>query len=455
MRFLARMVQTRGMERLTVGDLFDRVALGVGEREALIFPEQRVRWGYRDTHARVTQVAKGLMGLGVAPGDHVAVFATNRPEWILLQLAVAKVGAVLVPIDAASGARELAHVLKHSDASALFLLDRAEGVNFLDVVLECCPEIRTGRPGRLGSRQLPLLKRVAFLGQSAEEPDGAVLGWTDVLKAGAGITDHLLRRRQEGVEPSDLASIHYTSGTTGEPKGVELTHVNLVNNASAAGDCMRLRPRDRVCAPVPFFRPFGSVIGTLTTLGRGATLVVPAEHFDAGKTHEAIGTERCTALHGEPRMLGSMLRHPQLLRTDLSSLRTGILAGAACPVELMPEIVERLHLREGTVGYGQTEATALITQTRIDDGLDLRITTVGRALPDVEITIVDPKTGTELPRGSEGELCCRGSLVMRGYYNDPQLTAATIGRNGWLRTGDLAVMDQAGYCAITGRVPRG
>ena len=186
MRFLARMVQTRGMERLTVGDLFDRVALGVGEREALIFPEQRVRWGYRDTHARVTQVAKGLMGLGVAPGDHVAVFATNRPEWILLQLAVAKVGAVLVPIDAASGARELAHVLKHSDASALFLLDRAEGVNFLDVVLECCPEIRTGRPGRLGSRQLPLLKRVAFLGQSAEEPDGAVLGWTDVLKAGAG-----------------------------------------------------------------------------------------------------------------------------------------------------------------------------------------------------------------------------------------------------------------------------
>ena len=300
-----------------------------------------------------------------------------------------------------------------------------------------------------------VLGHIALFGgarQADEGAAGAVLAWADVLRAGAGITDHLLRRRQEGVEHTDLACLHYTSGTTGPAKGVELVHASVVNNAIAVGDCMRLRPRDRVCAPVPFWRPLGSVVGTLTTLGRGATLVVPAEHFDAEKTLQAIAAERCTALHGEPRMLGSMVRHPALLRTDVATLRTGVMSGAPCPVELAPEIVARLHLREGTVAYGQTEATAVITQTRTDDALDLRVTTVGRALPDVEVTIVDPRTGSELPRGAEGELCCRGALVMRRYYKDPERTAATIGGNGWLRTGDLAVMDQYGYVAITGRV---
>ena len=441
------------MERLTVGDFFDRVALGVGEREALVFPGDRVRLGYRETHARVTLIAKGLMGLGVDPGDHVAVFATNRPEWVLLQLAVAKVGAVLVPIDPAAGGPELAHVLAHSDASTLVLLDQAEGVSFLDVLAEACPQVRGGRPGRLASRAMPLLKRVVAFGDAETRPTGAVLTWADLLKAGAGITDHLLRRRQESCEPTDLASLHYTTGTTGPAKGVELTHVSLVTNAIAVGDCMKLRARDRVCMPVPFARPLGSVVGILTTLGRGATLVVPAEHFDAAKTLAAAAAERCTALHGEPRMLGSMIRSPQVLRTDLSSLRTGVVSGGPWPAELMREIMDRLHLREGTVAYGQTEATAIVTQTRSDDGIDLRADTVGRALPDVEVTVVDPKNGNDMPRGHEGELCCRGALVMRGYYKDPALTAARIGGNGWLRTGDLAVMDQYGYVAITGRIP--
>ena len=439
------------MERLTIGDFFDRIALGIGEREALVFPDQHVRWGYRETYARVTQLAKGLMGLGIDTGDHVAVFATNRPEWVLLQLATAKIGAVLIPIDPASGALELAHVLGHSDASTLFLIDRAADVSFLDVLLECCPDVRDARPGRVASRRFPRLKRVALLGDSKDLGLPGVLTWSDVLTAGAGITDHLLRRRQEAMEPADVVSIHYTAGTTDSPKGVELTHLNLVNNAIAVGDCMRLTRRDRLCVPVPFFRPFGCVLGTLTALGRGVTMVVPAEHFDAGKTLTAVAEERCTALHGEPRMLGSVLRHPQVIRVDLSSLRTGVVMGAAWPVELMPEVVERLHLREVTVAYGQNEATAVITQTRTDDSLDLKVTTVGRALPEVEVKIVHPKTGIEVPLGSEGELCCRGHLVMRGYYKMPDATAATIGGNGWLRTGDLAVMDQYGYCMITGR----
>jgi fatty-acyl-CoA synthase len=440
------------MERLTVGDFFDRTALGIGDREALVAVDQRVRWGYREVYTRVSHVAKGLMGLGVESGDHVAVFAPNRVEWVLLHFAVAKIGAVLVPIDPALGAEDLTHVLVDSDASTLFVAERIGEPSQLDVLLECCPELREARPGRLASRRFPMLKRVVTVGDAPPTCAGT-LAWTDALTAGAGITDHLLRRRQEGVEFADLAALHYTAGTTGAPRGVELTHLSLVNNAVAAGDCMRLGRRDRLCVPVPFARPHGSVLGTLAALGRGATMIVPAEHFDAGKTLGTMASERCTALHAEPRMLVSLLRHPDVIRVDLSSSRTGVVMGAAAPVGVMAEATARLHLPELTVAYGQAEATAAITQTRPEDSVDLRTTTVGRALPNVEVKIVHPKTGVALPVGEEGELCCRGSLVMRGYYKQPELTAATVGRNGWLRTGDLAVMDQYGYCMLTGRRP--
>jgi fatty-acyl-CoA synthase len=437
------------MDRLTVGDYFDRVALATGEREALVFPQQAVRWRYRDVRAHVSQLAKGLMGIGVDSGDHVAVFATNRSEWVLLQLAVAKIGAVLVPIDPAAGADDLGQILTHSDASTLFLVHRADDVSLCDVLLECCPEARGGRPGHLASRRFPLLKRIALLGEGTA-PGGA-LAWSDVLTAGVGITDHLLRRRQEAAEPSDLAMLQYSARTTGLPTGVELTHLNLVNDAIAAGDCMRLTRRDRVCAPVSFAAPFGSVVGVLTTLGRGAVLVVPSEHFDVGETLAAVASERCTALHAEPRMLGSALRHPQVIRTDLSSLRTGIMMGSSSSQALVREAIARLHLPDLTVGHGRAETTAVITQTRTDDPIDLRARTVGRALPDVEVRIVDPMTGVDVPSGTEGELCCRGFPVMRGYYKMAEASAATVGANGWLRTGDLAVMDRFGYCTITGR----
>ncbi len=437
------------MERLTTGDFFDRAALGMGAREAVAFPGQRVRWKYRDLHARVTQLAKGLMGLGVDAGDHVAVFASNRVEWVVLQLAVAKIGATLVPVDPRAGAEDLAYVLAHSDASTLFVVERVDEPSLVDVLLECCPDLAHARPGHLSSRCFPLLKRVALLGDG-NGPRG-VLAWPDVLTAGVGITSHLLRRRQEALAPTDVAMIQYTAGTTGAPKGVELTHLNLVNDAIAVGDCMRLTRNDRVCVPVAFARPFGSVLGTLMTLGRGATLVVPSDHFDAGAMLDAVAVERCTALVVEPRMLASALRHRDVIRAELTTLRTGVVVGAPCPTGLMAEVVARLHLPDVTVAYGLAETTAVVTQTRTDDPLDLRATTVGRALPDVEVRIVDPTNGIELPIGSEGELCCRGFPVMRGYYKMPEATAATVGGNGWLRTGDLAVMDRFGYCTITGR----
>ena len=445
------MVERADMERLTIGHLFDRVALGSGDPEALVFPAASLRLGYRETHARVSQLAKGLIGLGVNVDDRVALWATNRPEWILVQLAVAKVGAVLVPIDPALGADELAAVLAQSEASTLFLVDRHDDVSFVDVLLECCPELAKGRPGRLASRRLPHLKRVAFLGAADARPSGAST-WTDVLTAGIGITDHLLRVRQDGIEPGDVVTILYDPDALDPPRGAELTHLNLVNDAFYAAECMRLTRRDRVCVPVPLSTAAGCVLGTIGVLGRGGVLVVPDERLDVGRMLRVASAEHCTALYGEARSFGAAVRHPETIRVDLRTLRTGVVMGGGCTLETMRGIVERLHVPDVTVAYGRNEASAVITQTRIEDPLDLRVTTVGRALPHVEVKVVDPKTGAEVPRGSEGELRCRGYPVMRGYHALPEATAQTIGPHGWLRTGDRAVMDQHGYCTLTGRV---
>jgi fatty-acyl-CoA synthase len=437
------------MESITIGDLFDRVARGAGDREALVFSDAGVRWSYRDTLAHTQRLAKSLIGLGIERGDHVAVWAPNRPEWVLLQLATAKIGAVLVTVDPGFRAHELAYALEQSDATTLFLVEHCRDSNLLALLDECCPELPGARPGHVVSKRFPLLKRVTLL-DDRRAP--GVFAWSDVLAASAGVTDHMLRQRQESVDPNDTVQLQYTSGTTGVPKGAELTHRTLVHNAYYAGECMRLTARDRVCVPVPFHHCFGSVLGTLATIYRGATMVVPAEHFDAERTLAAVAAERCTALHGLPTMFGAMLAQRRFREFDLSSLRTGIMAGAPCPPGVMRQVVDRMHAREITVAYGQTEAAAVITQTRTEDPIELRTSTVGRALPHVELRIADRESGREVARGKQGELWCRGHLVMRGYYKMPEATAATIDRNGWLHTGDLATMDEHGYCRITGRV---
>ena len=437
------------MERITIGDLFDRVARGGGEREAFVFTDRDVRWTWRDALARTTQLAKALIGLGIDQGDHVAVWATNWPEWVLLQLATAKIGAVLVTVNPAYRAEELAYVLEQSDATALFMIDGFRDARYPDLFAAICPEIARTRAGKLASRRFPRLKRVALF-EGLESP--GMLMWGDVLAAGAGISDHLLRRRQEAVDPDDPAMILYTSGTTGFPKGAELTHVNLVNNAYYVGECMRFTKNDRLCVPVPFYHCFGCVLGTMLTVTHGSTMVVPADYFDPGKTLDAVAAERATALYGVPAMFIAELAHPRCGELDLTSLRTGTMGGAPCPIEVMREVVRRMHLREMTISYGQTETSPVITQTRTEDPLEVRVSTVGRALPHVEVRIVDPATGHEVPRGTQGELCCRGYLVMRGYYKMPEATSAAIDRDGWLHTGDLATMDEHGYCRITGRI---
>jgi fatty-acyl-CoA synthase len=437
------------MERTTIGDLFDRVAHGAGDREAIVFSELGTRWSYRDALARVQLLAKGLIGLGVESGDHVAVWATNRPQWVLLQLAIAKVGGVLVTINPAATADELAHILAHSDASTLFLNDRGGDTDALGLLTACCPELPGARPARLVSKRFPRLKRVALIDDHGAR---GVLAWPEVLAASAGITDHLLRRRQEGVDPADLSNLQYTAGTTGLAKAAALTHVNVTTTAHYAGECMRLTARDRVCVPVPFYECLGWALGTLVTIGRGAVLIVPSDCFDAEKTLTAIADERCTALHGLPAMFRAEMAQRGFHDLNLASLRTGIVAGAPCVGDLMQQIVRRMHAREITVAYGPSEGSGAITQTRTEDPLELRATTVGRALPHVEVKIVDPATARDVPPGTTGELCCRGYPVMRGYYKDPDGTAAAIDREGWLHTGDLVAIDEHGYCRLTGRV---
>ncbi len=437
------------MQDVTIGQLIDRVANRCAQSEALVFPRLGLRQSYRQFLQSVNQLAKGLIGLGVEPGEHLAVWGTNWPQWVWLQFAAAKVGAVLVTINPAYRAHELAYVLEQSEASSLFMVSRFRDSDYLGMVGELCPEMPGCRPGRLIAKKLPRLRRVALFEDTA--PAG-VLGWSEVLRSGVGISDHMLRVRQDGTDPDDVVNIQYTSGTTGFPKGAQLTHRNLVHNAFYAGQCMRLTGRDRLCIPVPFYHCFGCVLGTMVAVCRGCAMVIPADYFDPEKTLAAAAAERCTVIHGVPTMFVAELSHPRFNEFDLRSLRTGIMAGAPCPEELMRQVVERMHAKEMTIAYGQTEASPVITQTRAEDPISVRVSTVGRALPTVDVKVADTSSGRKLPPGRQGELCCRSKMVMKGYYNMPEATAEAIDREGWLHTGDLATMDDHGYFRITGRI---
>jgi fatty-acyl-CoA synthase len=317
------------------------------------------------------------------------------------------------------------------------------------MINELIPELRGAEPGKLHAEKFPRLERVIFLGQ--ERHPGMVM-WSDLAAMGAGVGDDELARRQAECDPDDVINIQYTSGTTGFPKGAQLTHFNIVADASYIAQCMEFSEADRLCIPVPFYHCFGCVLGTLCCVTRGAAMIIPAEYFDPLKTLAATEKERCTALHGVPTMFIAELQHPNFDTFTFPALRTGIMAGSPCPIEVMKQVVERMGAKQITIAYGQTEASPVITQTRTDDPIELRVSTVGRALPNVEVKIVDPETGQEVPHGVQGELCTRGFIVMKGYYNMPEATAKAIDADGWLHTGDLATMDGHGYCKITGRL---
>jgi fatty-acyl-CoA synthase len=433
---------------LTVGALLDDMARRFPDNDALVYPERNLRYSYLQFNEVCRTVAKGLLKLGVKKGDNLSIWAYNVPEWVILQFATAKIGAILVTVNTSYKSAELEYILNQSDSSTLFMVKSFKDSDYVLTVNEVIPELAGSQPGSLKSPKLPHLKNVVFIGDDA--PAG-MFNFSRIMELGAGVSDAELAAVEATLNCHETINMQYTSGTTGFPKGVMLTHYNVVNNGFNIGECMKLTEKDRLCIPVPFFHCFGCVLGVMACVTH-ATTMVPVEIFDPLKVLQTIEKEKCTGVHGVPTMFIAELEHPDFKKFDLSSLRTGIMAGSNCPIEVMKKVISEMNASEITIAYGQTESSPVITQTRTDDAIELRVATVGRALPDVEVKIVDIESGATLPPGKQGELCTRGYLVMKGYYKMPDETAKAIDSDKWLHTGDLAIMDENGYCKITGRI---
>ena len=433
----------------TVGSLLDEIACRYPDNEALVYHERGLRYTYRQFNDACRLLAKGLLRLGIKKGDNISIWAYNVPEWVLLQFASAKIGAILVTVNTSYKSAELEYILNQSDSTSLFMVGSFKDSDYVEVLSGVVPELATSQPGALSSPKLPFLKNVIFIG--SEKTPAGMLNFDSIIKLGEGVPDAELAAVEATLNCHETINMQYTSGTTGFPKGVMLTHSNIVNNGFNIGECMKFSEKDRLCIPVPFFHCFGCVLAVMASVTHGTTMV-PVEIFDPLKVLQTIEQEKCTAVHGVPTMFIAELEHPEFSTFDLTTLRTGIMAGSNCPIEVMKKVNSQMHASEITIAYGQTESSPVITQTRTDDAIELRVATVGRSLPDVEVKIVDIETGETLPPGKQGELCTRGYHVMRGYYKMPDETARAIDSENWLHTGDLAIMDDHGYCKITGRI---
>jgi fatty-acyl-CoA synthase len=440
----------------TIGDMLDRQAARYAGRDALVHAETGARYTYSEFRAEVERVARGLMALGIRHGHHVGIWATNYSEWVLTQFATAKIGAVMVNVNPAYRTHELAYVLEQSEANAMILIGRFRNSDYVAMLNEVVPELKESSPGELRSSRFPYLRNVIHIppngaGDNSVTPEG-MWGWDEMVAKNIEVSPAQLSERQSQCRPDDPVNIQYTSGTTGNPKGAMLTHHNLVANAVYVGDCIELTEIDRLCIPVPFYHCFGCVMGNLGCITHGSAIIVPSEHFDPLKALQALDRERCTALYGVPTMFIAQLGHPDFDSFDVTSLRTGIMAGSPCPIEVMRQVIDRMGADQMTIAYGQTEASPVITQTLTTDSIERRVSTVGKVLPGVEARVVDPETGREVGPDVQGELQTRSSMVMRGYYNMPEATATAIDDEGWLHTGDLATVDADGYYKITGRL---
>ncbi len=433
----------------TIGRLVDLVADQFGSSRALVYPSLGIDLDYRRFREECNRVAKGLMALGVARGEHVAIWANNVPEWVLAQFGTGKMGAVLVTVNTNYRGFELEYLLKQSDSTTLIMIGGVrEADEYIRTLYGICPELKTAQPGRLESARLPLLKNVVFIGEPT--PAGMV-NWKEITAMAGRVSDAQLAARQASMHPDDTINMQYTSGTTGFPKGVMLSHTNLIGNARSVAECMHLSSKDTLCIPVPFFHCFGCVLGTMTCMVSAAAMA-PVPAYKPESVLETIQATGATAVHGVPTMFIGELEEMQCKTYRTGTLRTGIMAGSPCPIEVMKQVVGVMGAGEMCITYGQTESSPGITMTRTTDSIERRVGTVGRALPNVEVKIVEPETGRTLPPGQQGELCTRGYHVMKGYYKNPEATAKAIDTDGWLHTGDLAVMDGDGYCKITGRL---
>jgi fatty-acyl-CoA synthase len=444
----AAATQTPWVDGLTIGAALSETVKRFGSREALIFPESNTRLTYHQFHAAVNDAAKGLLALGIKPGEHVGIWSTNIPQWMVLQYAAASMGVVLVTINPAYRPFELSYTITQSDLVALFLTDQFKSSNYYSIFSEICPSIASAHGGAVQSSDFPKLRHVVAFKPNA--PTG-FLAWNDMLAAGKSVDDHQLSTVAATLQASDAVNIQYTSGTTGFPKAAMLTHRNILMNAWYVTGCQNITEADRMCVPVPFYHCFGCVMGSLGAVVRGAAIVVPAEYFNPTATLAAIEQEKCSIIYGVPTMFVAMLDDASYKTRTLSSLRSGIMAGSPCPIEVMKKVIDDMGCREITIAYGQTETSPVVTQSSTVDAIEMRVETVGRALPGVEIKIVNPETHEVLGDNQQGELCARGHCNMLGYYKNPDATRETI-RDGWVHTGDLAVRRADGCFKITGRL---
>ncbi len=418
-----------------------------GKRTAAVFRAAGERWTYEQLARRVDRFAAGLLSLGLYKGDRIGIWAPNRPEWLIAQFATARIGLVLVNVNPAYRTSELEYALNKVGAKALITARQLKTSAYLEMLREVAPELDRCPPGRLQAERLPALRTVIRLGP---DPAPGCLGFDEVMDRGGGGQRWRLDAISGGLRSSDPINIQFTSGTTGAPKGATLTHRNIVNNAISCARTMRLQPGEALCIPVPLYHCFGMVLGNLAAAAYGVTMIFPGEAFDAGETLAALDAERCNAVHGVPTMFAAMLDHPDFPRFDLSTMRTGIMAGAPCPVTLMRRVVRDMGCREITIAYGMTETSPISFQSSVDDDLSHRVSTVGRIQPHVEVKIVDD-AGRTMPVGGQGELLTRGYSVMQGYWGDREATREAI-VDGWMHTGDLATVDAQGYCRIVGRI---
>jgi fatty-acyl-CoA synthase len=432
----------------TIGQALDATAAKWNTHAALIVPHQNIRWSYGEFKQRVDTLAAALLALGLAPGDRLGIWAPNCSEWALTQFASAKAGLILVNLNPAYRAHELEFSLNKVGCRALVVAERFKNVSFPEVLRSLAPELDGCAPNELRAARLPELRCVIRLGAT---PSPGCYNFNDVLELGQPQDFARLQELATGIQPDDACNIQFTSGTTGSPKGATLSHFNILNNGYFVGRAIGLSENDRMCIPVPLYHCFGMVMGNLGCITHGAAMVYPAEWFDPVATLEAVQAERCTALYGVPTMFIAELEHPQFSHYDLSSLRTGIMAGAPCPIEVMKRVVRDMHMEQVTIAYGMTETSPVSFQSGTDDPIERRVSTVGRIHPHLQVKITDPH-GRVVPVGSQGEILTRGYSVMQGYWDDPERTRDVIDDAGWMHTGDLGIIDAEGYCNITGRL---
>jgi fatty-acyl-CoA synthase len=435
------------LKHITIGAALEQTARKFPTHQAVKYIEMEFDKTWYEFDNKVDRIAKGLQGMGFQKGDHVAVWATNYPQWLTLMFATAKIGVVLVTVNTSYKEHELEFLLKQSDSKALFICDGLKDIDCEKAIYSICPELKTCPRGELKSKTLPYLKMVISFDNYYE----GMVHWNEIEYFGVLVSEKEYQDRKHSLDPDDVINMQYTSGTTGFPKGVMLTHKNIVNNGLSIGDCMRFTENDRLCIPVPFFHCFGMVLAVMACVTHGTTML-PLLWYTPMKVMHVVEYEKCTALHGVPTMFIGILEHRDFDKYDYSTLRTGIMAGSPCPIKTMQDVVDKMNMKEITIAFGQTEASPVCTQTTVDDSLEKRVNTVGKTMPFMETKIIDPETGEEVGVGVAGEFCVRGYNVMKGYYKLEEATKAAIDSDGWLHTGDLATVDSDGYYKITGRI---